>query len=91
MPNRKYVDYDELERLLDDASTKVPEGSTWRHFKGGEYKVLGIVFDSETLQLEVIHEPIDHTGVIFTRSLSNWLESVNFEGYTLSRFERIEN
>ena len=73
MTKRKFLSYDELDKLLDDAQQRVPEGSVWRHFKGGEYKVLGVVFDSEDLELEVIHEPIEHPGVVFTRSLSNWL------------------
>lgn len=88
---RKFLSYDELNKLLDEAQSKVSEGSVWRHFKGGDYKVLGVVFDAEDLQLEVIHAPVEQPGVIFTRSMTNWLETVEFEGYTLSRFEQIES
>ena len=91
MTKRKHLDYKELELLLAEAGETVPAGSVWRHFKGGDFRVVCIVFDSETLQLEVVHESIDHPGVTFTRSMTNWLESVNFEGYTLPRFEHIED
>ncbi len=91
MTKRKHLSYRELKELLTEATIQVPEGSIWRHFKGGDYRVVRIVFDSETLQLEVVHESIQHPGVTFTRSLSNWLETVDFEGYTLPRFEHMEN
>lgn len=90
MKRRKHLDYKELEKLLLDGESKVPTGSIWRHFKGGDYRVLRIVFDSETLQLEVAHESVDHPEVAFTRTLSNWLETVDFQGFTLSRFEMIQ-
>jgi len=91
MAKRKRLSDRELSELLHEAEETVPKGSIWRHFKGGDYKVLCIAFDSESLQLEVVHEPIDYPGITFTRSMSNWLESVNFEGFTLSRFEHMED
>ena len=91
MAKRKRLSDRELSELLHEAEETVPKGSIWRHFKGGDYKVLCIAFDSESLQLEVVHESIDYPGITFTRSMSNWLESVNFEGFTLSRFEHMED
>jgi len=91
MTKRKRLSDRELQELLREAEETVPKGSVWRHFKGGEYRVVCIAFDSEDLRLEVIHEPLDDPGIVFTRTMSNWLESVNFEGFTLSRFEHIEN
>ena len=91
MIQRDYLDIQELEKLLADGTTKVPIGSMWRHFKGGDFRVLRIVFDSESLQLEVVHESVESPNVAFTRSLANWLDTVDFKGYTLSRFEMIEN
>lgn len=91
MKKREHLHYRELEMLLAEASETVPVGSVWRHFKGGDFKVIAVVFDAETLQLEIVHEPLDHEGVIFTRTMTNWLESVNFEGYTLPRFEHMED
>lgn len=88
---RKHLTSRELEQLLREAEDTVPKGSVWRHFRGGEYQVVCVAFDSESLQLEVVHESMETPGITFTRSMSNWLESVNFEGYTLSRFEHIEN
>lgn len=91
MSRRKHLNYRELNELLGEARETIPQNSIWRHFKGGDYKVVCVAFDSESLQFEVVHESIDHPGVIFTRSMSNWLESVEFEGYELPRFEHMEN
>lgn len=91
MTKRKRLSDRELRELLSEAEVSVPKGSVWRHFKGGEYRVICVAFDSEDLRLEVIHEPLDDPGIVFTRTMSNWLESVNFEGFTLSRFEHIED
>jgi hypothetical protein len=91
MAKRKRLSNRELDQLLRESEEAVPVGSIWRHFKGGDYKVVCIAFDSEDLQLEVVHESIDYPGITFTRSMSNWLESVNFEGFTLSRFEHMED
>jgi len=55
MGRRKHLSYRELEDLLAEAQETVPVGSIWRHFKGGDYRVLRVVFDSESLQLEVVH------------------------------------
>lgn len=89
MKSRKQMSFRELERLLADVEQKVPVGSIWRHFKGGDFRILRIVFDSESLQLEVVHESVDYPNIAFTRTISNWLDTVDFEGYTLSRFEMI--
>lgn len=91
MAKRKHLSNKELEQLLIEANERVPAGSKWRHFKGGDYRVLSVVFDSEDLQFEIVHESLDYPGVVFTRSMSNWLESVEFQGYTLPRFEMIED
>jgi len=91
MGRRKHLSYRELEDLLAEAQETVPVGSIWRHFKGGDYRVLRVVFDSESLQLEVVHESIKHPKITFTRSLTNWLESVDYDGYTLPRFEHMKN
>lgn len=91
MANRKHLSYRQLEDLLTEAQETVPVGSIWRHFKGGDFRVVRVVFDSESLQLEVVHESISHPNVTFARSLRNWLETVDFDGYTLPRFEHMED
>lgn len=91
MVKRKHLEYKELEAMLRETEEIVPKGSVWRHFRGGDYKVLCVVFDAESLQFEVVHESLEYPGVVFTRSMTNWLESVEFEGYELPRFEHIED
>jgi hypothetical protein len=81
----------ELQDMLAEATEMVPVNSLWRHYKGGTYKVVCIAFDEETLDFEVVYEPVNHPDIHFTRRLSVWLETVKWQGATLPRFEHIAN
>lgn len=52
-------------------------GTIWKHFKGGLYRVIDTVRDSETLKLSVVYteHPVSH-GLSWVRPLSNWHEQV---------------
>lgn len=61
----------------------------YRHFKGGEYEVIGIATHSETHEPMVVYRPLyDDTGM-WVRPLAMFLETVVHEGRTVRRFERI--
>lgn len=81
----------ELRAMLAEATEMVPTGSIWQHFKGDKYKVICIAFDEITLNFEVVYVPLKHPDIHFTRMMSVWLESVEWNGYTVPRFERIES
>lgn len=74
-------------------STEV--GQRYRHYKGKEYTVLCLGFESTTTQRVVIYQghyidPVFGENPIWTRSLNEFLSSVEHEGRRVPRFARIE-
>lgn len=61
----------------------------WRHYKGGEYEVLGMAVHSETLKEMVIYK--NKEGVIWVRPAKMWNEIVEWEGKKVKRFILIKN
>lgn len=63
----------------------------YRHFKGGEYELLGIASHSETLEPMVVYRALYGDGALWVRPATMWSEIVEKEGYTGPRFILIEN
>lgn len=63
----------------------------YRHFKGKEYKVLGIAKHSETLEEMVVYQALYGEYGIWVRPLSMWNEEITRDGKTFKRFEKIED
>ena len=61
----------------------------YRHFKGGEYEVIGIAKDSETLEDMVVYRALYGDGGMWVRSAEMFGETVTREGKILPRFEYI--
>ena len=61
----------------------------YRHFKGGEYEVKGVATHSETGEELVVYSPLYGEGGLWVRPLDMFLETVEHEGETRSRFEYI--
>lgn len=66
----------------------------YRHFKGGEYRVLGVAKSSENLdELEVIYLPLYPTEgevKLVRRPLEMFVEEIERDGKRMKRFELIE-
>ena len=62
----------------------------YRHFKGGDYEVIGIAKDSETLEDMVVYRALYGDGGMWVRSAEMFGETVTREGKTLPRFEYID-
>lgn len=58
----------------------------WRHFKGGEYEVLGIATDSETLEAMVVYRALYGDGDVWVRPARMWSEDVERDGAVCKRF-----
>ena len=58
----------------------------YRHFKGGEYELLGIARHSETLEPMVVYRALYGYGGMWVRPASMWDETVEREGVTVKRF-----
>ena len=55
--------------------TEIKKGK-YRHFKGGEYEVLGVAKHSETLEEMVVYKALYGDGGIWVRPLYMWDELV---------------
>jgi hypothetical protein len=61
----------------------------YRHFKGGEYDVIGIVRSSETLEPLVLYRALYGAGGLWVRPFAMFVEQVAGDGGTQPRFARI--
>lgn len=60
----------------------------YKHFKGGEYEVIGVARHSETLEEMVVYK--NEKGEIWVRPLEMFLEEVELNGQKVPRFKYIE-
>ena len=67
----------------------VTEGR-YRHFKGGEYEVIGIAKDSETLEDMVVYRALYGEHGLWVRSKNNFEEIIERDGKTMRRFTKID-
>ena len=58
----------------------------YRHFKGGEYEVLGVARHSEGLEDMVVYRPLYNDTGLWVRPLSMFTETVERDGKTHARF-----
>lgn len=62
----------------------------YRHYKGGEYEVLGVVRHSETLEALVLYRPLYKAAGMWVRPFAMFIENVTHEGVTQPRFAPIQ-
>ncbi len=62
----------------------------YRHFKGNEYQVLGIVAHSETGEPMVVYRALYGEGGLWVRPAAMWNEWVERDGYSGPRFMFVE-
>ena len=61
----------------------------YRHFKGNEYRVLGMARHSETMEEMVVYQALYGEGGIWVRPAHMWTETVERDGYCGPRFAYI--
>jgi hypothetical protein len=59
----------------------------YRHYKGGEYEVLGVARHSETLQPLVVYRPLYNDSGWWLRPHAMFFEAVVHDGRRRPRFE----
>ena len=61
----------------------------YKHYKGNEYKVLGVAKHSETLEELVVYETLyeNKTSPLWVRPLKMFIEEVEIDGNKMPRFE----
>jgi len=62
----------------------------YRHFKGGEYELIGIATHSETLEPMVVYKALYGNSGLWVRPAAMWSETVKKDGYTGPRFQYID-
>ena len=61
----------------------------YRHYKGGEYEVLGVARHSETLEAMVLYRPLYKDSGLWVRPYPMFVETVEVEGHREPRFALI--
>ena len=62
----------------------------YKHFKGNEYRVLGVAKHSETLEPMVVYQALYGEKGLWVRPASMWNEIVDKDGYQGPRFQYID-
>jgi hypothetical protein len=58
----------------------------YRHYKGGEYEVLGVARHSETLEALVIYRPLYNDSGLWVRPHAMFFEALEVDGRMQRRF-----
>ena len=58
----------------------------YRHYKGGEYEVLGVVRHSETLEPLVLYRPLYNDSGLWVRPYTMFTEQIAINGQNRPRF-----
>jgi len=61
----------------------------YRHYKGGEYEVLGVVRHSESLEPMVLYRPLYNATRMWVRPFGMFLEPVLHDGKMQPRFAAV--
>ena len=59
----------------------------YRHFKSGEYELIGVASHSETLEPMVVYRALYGEGGLWVRPAHMWTEYVEKENYSGPRFQ----
>ena len=58
----------------------------YRHYKGGEYEVLGVARHSESREPLVLYRPLYNASGLWVRPYAMFLETVEVDGAQVLRF-----
>lgn len=75
---------------MDQSKAVVP--GIYKHFKGKQYRVIGVARHSETLEELVVYEALyeNKTSRLWVRPLSMFADFVEVEGKKVPRFELVK-
>ncbi len=63
-----------------------PRPGRYRHYKGNEYRVVGLARHSETLAPLVVYEPLYGDRGLWVRPAAMFTETIEFNGVRQPRF-----
>jgi hypothetical protein len=62
----------------------------YRHYKGGEYEVIGVARHSETLEPLVVYRPLYGAGGLWVRPHAMFFGALDVAGVLRLRFEPVD-
>jgi hypothetical protein len=68
-----------------------PRPGLYRHYKGNEYRVLGLARHSETLEPLVVYQALYGERGLWTRPQPMFVEHITHAGQTVPRFRFISD
>ncbi|MDB5168548.1 MAG: hypothetical protein JWO55_806 [Candidatus Saccharibacteria bacterium] len=74
------------------SGTSLITPGVYRHYKGGEYKVIGIGRNTETEEDVVIYQPLYKSDVAYwVRPYEMFFDTVEADGVKVSRFKKVRD
>lgn len=67
-----------------------PQAGLYRHYKGNDYRVVGLARHSETLEPLVVYEALYGERGLWVRPAAMFVGHVEHDGRRVPRFRRIE-
>lgn len=78
--------------MTEKLPTMIPTPpGTWRHYKGGLYRVIGDARHSETLEPMTLYQALYGEGGLWVRPAAMFREDVVIDGVRQPRFQRISD
>lgn len=62
----------------------------YRHYKGGEYEVIGVARHSETLEAVVVYRPLYNASGLWVRPHAMFFGTLQVDGVERPRFARVD-
>lgn len=77
---------------LGDALPPLPTiaAGRYRHYKGGEYEVIGVARHSESLEALVVYRPLYNATGLWVRPYSMFVGTLEIDGKTVPRFAKLD-
>lgn len=78
--------------MLSDKKTLSPRPTPlgrYKHYKGGEYEVIGYVHHSETVEQLVLYKQLDQDTGLWVRPYDMFFGTVVVDGIEQARFQQI--
>ena len=63
-----------------------PRLGRYRHYKGGEYELVGVVRHSETLEVMALYRPLYNASGLWVRPYAMFFEEIEHRGRAQPRF-----
>lgn len=67
-----------------------PRPGRYRHYKGGEYELVGVARHSETLEPLVLYRPLYGRADLWVRPYAMFFEEIDLDGVKRPRFAAMD-